>query len=59
MQCLLRTREDTGWPAAGDGCEPLCGCWELNSGPLEEQHMLLMAEPSLQPGFLHFVVEDP
>jgi hypothetical protein len=19
------------------GCEPLCGCWELNSGPLEEQ----------------------
>jgi hypothetical protein len=20
-----------------DGCEPHCGCWELNSGPLEEQ----------------------
>jgi hypothetical protein len=20
-----------------DGCEPPCGCWELNSGPLEEQ----------------------
>lgn len=20
-----------------DGCEPLCGCQELNSGPLEEQ----------------------
>jgi hypothetical protein len=19
-----------------NGCEPLCGCWELNSGPLEE-----------------------
>jgi hypothetical protein len=19
-----------------DGCEPPCGCWELNSGPLEE-----------------------
>jgi hypothetical protein len=29
--------------------EPLCGCWELNSGPLEEQSMLLTAEPSLQP----------
>ena len=20
-----------------DGCKPLCGCWGLNSGPLEEQ----------------------
>ena len=20
-----------------DSCEPPCGCWELNSGPLEEQ----------------------
>jgi hypothetical protein len=20
-----------------DGCELPCGCWELNSGPLEEQ----------------------
>jgi hypothetical protein len=29
------------------GCEPLCGCWELNSGPLEEQSVLLTAEPSL------------
>ena len=32
-----------------DSCEPPCGCWELNSGPLEEQAMLLTAEPSLQP----------
>jgi hypothetical protein len=24
-----------------DSCEPLCGCWELNSGPLEEQSVLL------------------
>ena len=32
-----------------DGCEPSCGCWELNSGPLEEQAMLLTSEPSLQP----------
>jgi hypothetical protein len=23
-----------------DGCEPPCGCWELNSGPLEEQLVL-------------------
>ena len=31
-----------------DGCEPSCGCWELNSGPLEEQSVLLTAESSLQ-----------
>ena len=32
-----------------DGCEPLCGCWGLNSGPLKEQLVLLTSEPSLQP----------
>ncbi|XP_038173608.1 zinc finger protein 426-like isoform X5 [Arvicola amphibius] len=31
------------------GCEPPSGCWELNSGPLEEQSVLLPTEPSLQP----------
>jgi hypothetical protein len=30
-----------------DGCEPPCGCWELNSGPLEEPSVLLTEEPSL------------
>jgi hypothetical protein len=35
-----------------DGYEPLCGCWELKSGPLEEQSMLLTTEPFLQPSFL-------
>jgi hypothetical protein len=32
-----------------DSCELPCGCWELNSGPLEEQSVLLTTEPSLQP----------
>ena len=32
-----------------DGSNPPCGCWELNSGSLEEQSVLLTAEPSLQP----------
>ena len=32
-----------------DGCEPPFGCWELNSGPLEEQSVLLTIEPSPQP----------
>ena len=31
-----------------DGCEPPCGCRELNLGPLEES-VLLTAEPSLKP----------
>jgi hypothetical protein len=25
----------------------VCGCWDLNSGPLEEQSVLLPTEPSL------------
>jgi hypothetical protein len=32
-----------------DGCEPPCGCWDLNSGPSEEQSVLLTTEPSLLP----------
>jgi hypothetical protein len=35
-----------------DGCEPPCGCWDLNSGPLKEHSVLLTAEPSLQPHLL-------
>jgi hypothetical protein len=37
-----------------DGCEPSCGCWELNSGPLEEQLVLLTDEPFFQPSDLGF-----
>ena len=32
-----------------DGSEPPCACWDLNSGPLGEQSVLLTSEPSLQP----------
>ncbi|CAO2577873.1 hypothetical protein LEMLEM_LOCUS287, partial [Lemmus lemmus] len=41
-------------------CEPPCGCWELNSGPLEEQSVLLTAELSLQPykKYLFFVLNS-
>ncbi|EDL07775.1 mCG1044125, isoform CRA_b [Mus musculus] len=31
--------------------ESPCGCWDLNSGPSEEQLVLFTAEPSLQPTF--------
>ena len=39
-----------------DGCEPLCGSWELNSEPLEEQLVLLTCEPSLQPCLWVFII---
>jgi hypothetical protein len=40
-----------------DGCEPPpCGCWDLNSGPLEEQSVLLTTEPSHQPNFIIFFI---
>jgi hypothetical protein len=32
-----------------------CSCWDLNSGPSEEQSVLLTAEPSLQPEGLGFL----
>jgi len=38
------------------GYEPPCGCWELNSGPLEEQTVLLTSEPSLQPLMIIFII---
>ena len=34
-----------------DGCEPPCGCWELNSGPLEEQSVLLTTRVCNADGF--------
>jgi hypothetical protein len=36
------------------GCGPPCGCWDLNSGPVEEQSVVLTSEPSLQPHLMHF-----
>jgi hypothetical protein len=47
--CCFRTHGKRASDPITDGCEPLCGCWELNSEPLEEQSVLLTAGPSLQP----------
>jgi hypothetical protein len=48
----LQTHQKRASDLITDGCEPPCGCWELNSGPLEEQSVLLTAKPSLQsPGY--------
>jgi hypothetical protein len=37
-----------------DGYQSPCGGWELNSGPVEEQPVLLPFEPSLQSIILPF-----
>jgi hypothetical protein len=50
----LQTHQKRASDPITDGCEPSCGCWELNAGPLEEQTVLLTAEPSLQPQVLIF-----
>ena len=34
--------------ASINDCEAPCACWKFNSGPLEEQTVLLTVEPSLQ-----------
>jgi hypothetical protein len=49
--CCLQTHHKRASDPSTDGGEPPC-CWELNSGPLEEQSVLLTTEPSLQPAFL-------
>jgi hypothetical protein len=48
-KCRHQTHQKKVLDLITDGCEPPCGCWELNSGPLEEQSVLLTTEPSLQP----------
>jgi hypothetical protein len=53
--CCLQTPQKRALDPMTDGCEPPCGCWELNSGPrgrAVSQSVLLTAEPSLQPLFL-------
>ena len=48
----LQTHQKMGLDPIIDGCEPSRGCWELNSGPLDEQSVLLTTELSLQPAFV-------
>jgi hypothetical protein len=44
----LETHQKTASDLITDGCEPPCGCWELNPGPLEVKRLFLTTEPSLQ-----------
>ena len=44
LACVPKSQKRASDPIT-DGCEPPCGCWELNLGHLEEQSVLT-AEPS-------------
>jgi hypothetical protein len=46
---LFQTYQKRASDPIADGCEPPCGCWELNSGTLEELSVLSTAKSSLQP----------
>jgi hypothetical protein len=55
----LQTHQKRASDPITDGCEPPCGCWELNSEPMEEQSVLLTIDPSLQPIFFqkkHYIL---
>jgi hypothetical protein len=38
----LQAHEERASDLITDGCEPPYGCWDLNSGPSEEQKVLLL-----------------
>ena len=46
MLSTLQTHQKRASDPITDGCEPPCGCWKLNSGPLEEQSVLLTISPA-------------
>lgn len=49
--------KDTGFPRAGiRGSELLGGCWDLNTGSLKGQSILLVTVPSLQPTCIQFQI---
>ena len=56
--CCLQTHQKRASDPITDGYEPPCGCWELNSGPLEEQSVLLTTESSLQPSHSFFFLNQ-
>lgn len=51
MYGSCRPKEGVVSPVTGvmNNCEPPCRCWQSNLGPLEEQPVVLITEPFLQP----------
>lgn len=52
---LSEIRRGIGAPGTGDGFKQQYGSWDSNVGLLEEQPVLLTAEPSLQPLYASIV----
>lgn len=48
--CLQKPEGGIGSPGTSNtgGCQLPCECWEPNPRPLQEQHLLLTADPVLQ-----------
>jgi hypothetical protein len=40
------------------GCETLCGCWELNPSPVQQQQVLLTNEPFQQPRIFPILISN-
>jgi hypothetical protein len=59
--CIVPAEEDVGASGTGitDGCEPPCGYWGSNPDPLQEQSVLVTAEPSLQPPTQSCLIQGP
>ena len=49
VHCVLEEIIRSSGPGVTEDYELPCGCWELNSGPLQEQQVLLTTEPPFQP----------
>lgn len=47
--CMCICMPEEGIKLILDGCKPPRSCWDLNSGPLQKQLVLLSAKPSIQP----------
>lgn len=45
----FKARRECPRTGVTNGCESPQGCWESNLGPVQEQQVLLTAQPSLQP----------
>ena len=52
----LETQKKRTLDSITDGCEPPCGCWESNSGPLEERLVLLTSEHLSSPVFIFIIM---
>lgn len=53
--CSLEVgKEGVELPGAGvkDNCEPQCGFWEPNPGPIQKQQVFLTTEQSQLPAFI-------